>query len=345
MHQSSKDKMALVAQLIQSEFIDSQHNVSILDIGTVEPSYQDIFESTIPKSSYETMNIDFGFGNASCSLLVKEAYNWKEIASESYDVVISGQTFEHIEFFWLTILEIQRVLKKGGICAIIAPSHWPEHRAPHDCYRFYADGLLALAKFSGLETIYAYAEHKELVKRACCDAILVAKKPQKIENDADYRNAHMAMLKLLPSNDYLEISRNKPTFQSSSSKWEKPEHIKTIGGATSGLYTGNYSFHTQYEENAFWGVDLLQVRFADHIKIFNRKENSKKIQHFDIMLSTDMLTWEKIHTYQGTFGGVLDGNPFTCKINKKARYIRIQSKGKASLSYDQIAVFEKLTCN
>ena len=41
-----------------------------------------------------------------------QAYNWKEIANDHYDVVISGQALEHIEFFWVTLGEIVRVTKK-----------------------------------------------------------------------------------------------------------------------------------------------------------------------------------------------------------------------------------------
>ncbi|MEM1725222.1 MAG: methyltransferase domain-containing protein, partial [Thermoplasmata archaeon] len=42
--------------------------------------------------------------------VVKDPYNWIEIEDSSVDVVISGQAFEHIEYPWLTIKEIYRVL-------------------------------------------------------------------------------------------------------------------------------------------------------------------------------------------------------------------------------------------
>jgi hypothetical protein len=38
------------------------------------------------------------------------------------DVVISGQAFEHIEFFWLSWRETVRVLRQGGLIFLIAPS-------------------------------------------------------------------------------------------------------------------------------------------------------------------------------------------------------------------------------
>ncbi len=73
----------------------------------------------------------------------------------SYDAVISGQMLEHNEFFWLTFLEMARVLKMGGLMIHIAPSRGLEHRDPQDCWRFYRDGMTAMAKWAGLDCIEA----------------------------------------------------------------------------------------------------------------------------------------------------------------------------------------------
>ena len=72
--------------------------------------------------------------------------------------MISGQAFEHIEFFWLTMLEISRVLKPEGLCCLIAPSSGPEHRYPVDCWRFYPDGFAALARFTSLKVLEVYSQ-------------------------------------------------------------------------------------------------------------------------------------------------------------------------------------------
>jgi SAM-dependent methyltransferase len=73
----------------------------------------------------------------------------------AYDAVISGQMLEHNEFFWLTFLEMARVLKMGGLMIHIAPSRGIEHRDPQDCWRFYRDGMTALARWAGLDCIEA----------------------------------------------------------------------------------------------------------------------------------------------------------------------------------------------
>jgi SAM-dependent methyltransferase len=73
-------------------------------------------------------------------------------------VFISGQAFEHTEYLWLTMMEVERVLKPTGLACIITPSAGPEHRYPVDCWRIYPDGMRALAKFAGLETIDVLTE-------------------------------------------------------------------------------------------------------------------------------------------------------------------------------------------
>ncbi len=71
------------------------------------------------------------------------------VKSRSADFVLSGQAFEHIPFFWGTMLEIARVLKPGGRAFITAPSRGHVHDA-QDCWRYYPDGFRALAAWSGL---------------------------------------------------------------------------------------------------------------------------------------------------------------------------------------------------
>ena len=94
------------------------------------------------------------------------------LQDEIFDVVISGQTFEHIEFFWLTMQEIKRILKQTGLCCIIAPSSGPEHKFPIDCWRFFPDGMKAIAKYAKLSIIEVYSVIEDLWN----DTILICKK-------------------------------------------------------------------------------------------------------------------------------------------------------------------------
>lgn len=65
----------------------------------------------------------------------------------SVDIVVSSSCFEHDEFFWITFLEIMRVLKPHGIFYLNAPSNGVCHRYPVDCWRFYPDSAQVLAKW------------------------------------------------------------------------------------------------------------------------------------------------------------------------------------------------------
>jgi SAM-dependent methyltransferase len=72
------------------------------------------------------------------------------LKSESADIIFCGQVFEHVPFFWVTFLEMARVLKPGGLIFLTAPSRGHRHSPPTDCWRYYPDGMIALASFSGL---------------------------------------------------------------------------------------------------------------------------------------------------------------------------------------------------
>lgn len=66
----------------------------------------------------------------------------------SIDAVVCSSCFEHAEFFWETFLEIQRVLKPDGLFYMNAPSNGDFHRYPVDCWRFYPDSGVALARWA-----------------------------------------------------------------------------------------------------------------------------------------------------------------------------------------------------
>lgn len=176
MHISSYVKMEKFVDQYLKKY--SSTELKILDIGSqdVNGSYKNIFN----KPGWKYVGCDIAEGK-NVDIVLKDIYNWSEIKSNHYDVIISGQAFEHIEFFWITMLEITRVLKIGGLCCIIAPSSGFEHKYPIDCWRFFPDGLKALAKYSGLEILEVYTEMDDNNysdgSEVWKDSILIAKKP------------------------------------------------------------------------------------------------------------------------------------------------------------------------
>ena len=177
MHQSSFEKM----RVFRDEYLAGRENESlrILDLGSfdVNGSYKPLFTG----SSWTYQGLDMTPGK-NVDVVLKNPYSWQEIKSDSADVFISGQAFEHIEFFWVAILEVARVLKPGGLCCIIAPSGGYEHRYPVDCWRFYPDGFSALARFGRLQVLDVSANWKPDPRytdesNKWRDATLVCKKP------------------------------------------------------------------------------------------------------------------------------------------------------------------------
>lgn len=130
------------------DFFARGKKINVLDIGScdVNGTYREIFN----ESRYHYTGLDMAVG-ANVDIVPEDPYHWDEIKDEVFDLVISGQVFEHVEYPWLTIREISRVLKPSGFCIIIAPSAGVEHKYPKDCYRYYADGLEALAKWADLK--------------------------------------------------------------------------------------------------------------------------------------------------------------------------------------------------
>jgi SAM-dependent methyltransferase len=121
---------------------------SVLDVGSWGmQSYKPLLE----ERGWQNTGLDLNEG-PNVDLVVDDPFYWN-VADSQYDLVVSGQAFEHIDFFWITFLEMARVLKPGGYIFLIAPSRGEQHRWPIDGWRFYPDGYSALAKWGGLKLI------------------------------------------------------------------------------------------------------------------------------------------------------------------------------------------------
>lgn len=158
-----------------------QQELVIADLGSydVNGSYRSLFAA----GNWRYLGLDVSAG-PNVDQILRNPYRWREVASNSVDVMISGQAFEHIEFFWLTCLELSRVLKPGGLCCLIAPSAGPEHRYPLDCWRFYSDGMRAMLAYAGLDiiSVNTYREPADDWtddSSAWQDSVVVARQPEK----------------------------------------------------------------------------------------------------------------------------------------------------------------------
>ena len=119
-------------------------NYTILEIG----SYSD-HSGYLPRHSApigtKFIGVDFIKGN-NVDVVLTDEYKLP-FDNESIDCVISSSCFEHAEFFWMSYLEIMRVLKPSGLFYMWAPSNGVFHRYPVDCWRFYPDSANALVRW------------------------------------------------------------------------------------------------------------------------------------------------------------------------------------------------------
>jgi hypothetical protein len=177
MHLSSMETM----QKFVDEYLAPRQGkrLRILDVGSmdVNGSYRTLFDQ--PTWTYTGLDLEAGPG---VDHVLESPYAWRNVRANSYDVVITGQAFEHIEFPWITMLQVTRALVPGGLLCMIVPSGGEEHRYPVDCWRFFPDGVAALARWGDLEPMSistawpGTVEYPDNSER-WADTVLIARKP------------------------------------------------------------------------------------------------------------------------------------------------------------------------
>ena len=116
--------------------------LKLIEVGSL--SVNSNIKNTL-KDNMEYIGIDIVKGE-NVDIVLDDPYKFP-FEDKSVDVVISISVFEHTEFFWLTYLEILRVLKDDGLFFLNAPSNSKFHRHETDNWRFYPDSSLALQKW------------------------------------------------------------------------------------------------------------------------------------------------------------------------------------------------------
>jgi len=76
--------------------------------------------------------------------IVGDAHFLSEYVTEQVDAVASLSTFEHLIMPWKVVMEINRVLKPGGLVITQTHQTWPVHDRPWDFFRFSKDSWRGL---------------------------------------------------------------------------------------------------------------------------------------------------------------------------------------------------------
>ena len=123
--------------------------INVLDVGGAD--YNGSYRQLFPSEFFNYLVCDIAASQGVDVLMTNVSLI--PVESESFDLVISGQTFEHCPKFWELFSEMSRVCKPTGIIVVIAPSAGPEHKFPSDNYRFYPGAFNFLASENRLELL------------------------------------------------------------------------------------------------------------------------------------------------------------------------------------------------
>ncbi len=144
MHDSS---YKIMAKFLGS--LDPDYKWKILDVGSLQYENHKTYKELCNKN-WEYIGLDLEPGE-NVDVVPKDPYSYPFVDND-FDVIISGQCFEHVDRPWILIKELYRILKPNGQICIIAPSKGPIHTG-HDCWRILPDGMISLLEWGGFDGI------------------------------------------------------------------------------------------------------------------------------------------------------------------------------------------------
>lgn len=120
----------------------------VLEIGTkrsnaARSTRHDVW---IPHAS-EYVGVDYQSG-LDVDLVVDAHELSASVEEESFDVIISCSTFEHLKYPWLAAHQIMKVLRPGGLLFVQTHQTFPIHAFPNDYYRFTREAMASLFNVS-----------------------------------------------------------------------------------------------------------------------------------------------------------------------------------------------------
>ena len=153
-----------------NEYLDPSKRTTIADVGAydVNGTYRGYFDSHM----WEYTGFDIAEGpNVDVVLSPSEKWDtFKRKGSDgvyvyddaskyrdAYDVVVTGQTLEHVPAAWLFFVDLTSLMRPGGLLWVTAPNTEIFHEHPVDCWRIWPAAMRRLGQWAGLEEIRVFA--------------------------------------------------------------------------------------------------------------------------------------------------------------------------------------------
>ena len=216
---------------------DQDDEIKIVEIGS--QSINENIKEHLNKN-HEYIGVDIVKGN-NVDIVLEDPYKLP-FEKDTIDVVISISTFEHTEFFWLSYLEILRVLKPTGLFFLNVPSNSKYHRHSTDNWRFYPDSSQALESWG----------HRNNFK------------PKVLEHFTNYENGRDIW------NDYVSITIKDEKFQNMYSRRILDTKLNfTNGRKNNSEKLINFMETPQDQNNWGWKLYYKYRKFLNKIKLKN----------------------------------------------------------------------------
>ncbi|MCX6899300.1 MAG: discoidin domain-containing protein [Verrucomicrobia bacterium] len=114
-----------------------------------------------------------------------------------------------------------------------------------------------------------------------------------------------------------------------------------IGGCD-GVKDGKWGFHTAFEQDPWWQVDLGKAMALERIVLYNRCDScGSRNSRIIVLLSDDAKSFHQAYQHDGkTFFGFTDKKPLAAPLKgATARYIRLQLRGKSYFHLDEVEIY------
>lgn len=124
-------------------------NGKLLDFGCGNKPYESLFNVT------EYVGLDIGESGFPEEKSAEIFYDGITIPfpDNTFDSVLASEVFEHVFNLDEVLLELNRVLRKGGNILVTVPFVWFEHEIPYDFARYSSFGLQHVLKKAGFEIV------------------------------------------------------------------------------------------------------------------------------------------------------------------------------------------------
>ncbi len=149
----------------------------------------------------------------------------------------------------------------------------------------------------------------------------------------------------VPTPSFPNVAICKPSQQSSFYEGGLPTKDRLRGNANNGYRSGGCGFHTAFEPNPWWVVDLLGQHIIEEIHVYNRfgaPGVAEQACFLAIEISKDNAEWQEVFTTAGTPPGNIYTTPLVVRLEEtpvSGRFVRLISRKPTLLHLDEVEVY------